>query len=422
MQTYAENVPRKRKRTKRYLAAIIAVIMALSISTIALADDDEEDDDAGERSHSSQRGESNGSGGSGGSSGSSSSSGSQSQKKTDATSSATVTPKGNGNSKAQSNNKDTGINTGKIEDAIAALTNTDVQQVLTALLDSYKAALEAKQTAVNEKNTEELDALTAAVTAAKEALDTALEAAGVDTDTLFGDEEEAKDGSGKTNGNRPALNTSEIETAIAALTDTDAQATLTALLTTYEEALAAQTAADTSTLTDDEIQALADAVLSAENALLEAARDAGIIGGLGRGQFVDGHAYGKDNLDTEAISALIAALDDTDENKATLTELLAAYETALAAETTADTSSLTEEEIAALSEATETAAEALKTAMETAGIADDLQPSGTPQPMNQQQGGKEYQTSVISQNSGTTSSETTSVISSFLSWLSSLLD
>ena len=419
MQTYTENAPRKRKRTKRYLAAVIAFIMALSISTIALADDDKEDDDAGERSHSSQHGGSNGSNGSGGPS---SSGGSQSPKKTDATSSATTSSQGKGNANGQGNNKQTSVNTDKIAEAIAALSDTDTQASLTTLLEAYEAALEAKQTAIDENDTENLDTLTAAVTAAKEALDTALEAAGVDTDTLFGDEEEAKDGSGKTNGNRPALNTSEIETAIAALTDTDAQATLTALLTTYEEALAAQTAADTSTLTDEEIQALADAVLSAENALLEAARDAGIVGGLGRGQFVDGHAYGKDNLDTEAISALIAALDDTDENKATLTELLAAYETALAAETTADTSSLTEEEIAALSEATETAAEALKTAMETAGIADDLQPSGTPQPMNQQQGGKEYQTSVISQNSGTTSSETTSVISSFLSWLSSLLD
>ena len=419
MQTYAENAPRKRKRTKRYLAAIIAVIMALSISTIALADDDEEDDDAGERSHSSQRGESNGSGGS---SGSSSSSGSQSQKKTDATSSATTSSQGKGKANGQGNNKQTSVNTDKIAEAIAALTDTDTQASLTTLLEAYEAALEAKQTAVDENDTENLDTLTAAVTAAKEALDTALEAAGVDTDTLFGEEEEAKDGSGKTNGNRPALNTSEIETAIAALTDTDAQATLTALLTTYEEALAAQTSADTSTLTDEEIQALADAVLSAENALLEAARDAGIIGGLGRGQFVEGYAYGKDDLNTETLASLIAALDDTDENKAALTELLAAYQTALEAEQNADQSTLTEAEYDALEEATEAAEEALKTALDAAGISYEELPTGTPQPLNQQQEGEEYQTQVLAENGDPNQQPAGDVFSSFFQWLGGLFD
>ena len=194
------------------------------------------------------------------------------------------------------------------------------------------------------------------------------------------------------------------------------------MLATYKAALAAQTAADTSTLTDDEIQALADAVKTAESALLEATRTAGISSGEGRGQFVDGHGNGVQKLNTEAIAALIAALDDTDDNKATLTDLLTAYETALVAETTADTTSLTADEIAALSEATKTAADALKTAMTTAGIAEDQQPSGTPQPMNQQQSGKEYQTSVISQTDNTTQSTNTSIVSSFLKWLSSILD
>ena len=379
-----ENAPRLRKRTKRYLAAIIAVIMALSVSTIALADDDEEDDHPGEKSHSSQGGGSNGSGGSGGSS---SSSGSQSQKKTDATSSATVTKKGNGNGKAQGNNKNTGINTDKIKDAIAALTDTNVQASLTALLTAYESALEAKQTAIDNKNTDALDTLTAAVTAAKEALDTALEAAGVDTDAIYGVPEEAKDGQGKTHGNRPALNTSEIETAIAALTDANAQANLAALLTTYEAALAAQNAAEENNLSEDEIQTLADAVLSAENALLEAARDAGIIGGLGRGQFVEGYGQDEDALDAESIAALIAALDDTNANKAALSELLTAYQTALQAEQNADRSVLTEAELDALKATRENAEEALKEALEAAGISHEALPAGTPQPLNQQQEG-----------------------------------
>lgn len=406
MQKYSkkENAPRLRKRTKRYFTAVIAVIMALSISSIALADNGKNGGQPGGQGQNVQGG------GPGG------------QKSNDATSSATTTNQGNGNANGQGGNKENYVNTDKIEEAIAALTDTDTQTSLTTLLETYEAALEAKQTAIAANDTDDLDTLTAAVTAAQEALDTALEAAGVDTDDLYGTSDNGNGGMGAANGNRPALNTTEIETAIAALTDTDVQASLTTLLETYETALAAQTAADTSTLTDDEIQALADAVKTAEDALLEATRAAGISNGEGRGQFVEGYGKGSEKLNTESIAALIAALDDTDDNKETLTELLTAYETALVAETTADTTSLTEDEITALSEATKTAADALKTALEAAGIADDLQPSGTPQPTNQQQSGKEYQTSVISQNGTTTQSTNSSIVASFLNWLSSILD
>lgn len=406
MQKYSEkeNALRLGKRTKRYLAAITAVIMALSISSIALADNGKNGGQPGGQGQNIQGG------GPGG------------QQGNDATSSATTTNQGNGNANGQGGNKENFVNTDKIEEAIAALTDTDTQTSLTTLLETYEAALAAKQTAIAANNTDDLETLTAAVTAAQEALDTALAAAGVDKDTLYSTSDNGNGGKGDAKGNRPALNTDEIETAIAALTDTDVQANLTTLLATYKAALAAQTAADTSTLTDDEIQALADAVKTAESALLEATRTAGISSGEGRGQFVDGHGNGVQKLNTEAIAALIAALDDTDDNKATLTDLLTAYETALVAETTADTTSLTADEIAALSEATKTAADALKTAMTTAGIAEDQQPSGTPQPMNQQQSGKEYQTSVISQTDNTTQSTNTSIVSSFLKWLSSILD
>ena len=412
MQKYheKENTQRSHRRTKRYLAAIIAVIMALSISTIALADDDDEDeDDDGQysgQSHSSQGGGK--SGGQGG------------QQPTDATSGATPNGKGNGNAKAQGNNTD------KIAEAIAALTDTDVQASLTTLLTAYTNALEAKQTAIDQKNTAELDTLTAAVTTAKAVLDAALEAAGIDTDLIYGVPEDSEDGSGKTNGNRPDLNTDEIATAIAALTDTDVQASLTALLTTYQEALDAWNAADTATLSQEELQALADAVQSAETALLEAARNAEIIGGYGRGQFVEGYAYGKDTLDLEDIAEQIAALSETDANKATLAALLSAYETALAAQQSADQSALTDEEYDALKAAAETAEEALKTALEAAGIvATTLQPTtpptGTPQPLSQQEG-EEYQTQVLADNGEVNPQSTGGAFSSFLQWLNGLFD
>ena len=249
------------------------------------------------------------------------------------------------------------------------------------------------------------------MTAAKTALDTALEAAGISTDTLYGVPEEAKDGTGKMN-NRPALDTDEIEAAISALDDTNAdKATLTGLLSTYEAALAAQAAADTTTLTDEEIQALADAVQSAESALLEAARSAGVIGGNGRGQFVSGYAYGKAEMDVDTISAQIAALDDTNENKAKLSELLTAYQSALTAEQNADESTLSEAEIEALQLATDAAADALKEAMENAGLDTQIQ--------NRAQEQKDFGFQIVS-GDGTSEDGNSGVITSFFDWLKSL--
>ena len=244
---------------------------------------------------------------------------------------------------------------------------------------------------------------------------------------IYGVPEDSEDGSGKTNGNRPDLNTDEIATAIAALTDTDVQANLTALLTTYQEALDAWNAADTATLSQEELQTLADAVQSAETALLEAARDAEIIGGYGRGQFVEGYAYGKDELDLEDIAEQIAALSETDANKATLTALLSAYQTALAAEQSADKSALTDAEYDALTSVTQATREALRIALEAAGIdATNLQPTtpptGTPQPLNQQQEGEEYQTQVLSENGDVNPQPTEGAFSSFLEWLNGLFD
>ena len=167
MQKYSEkeNALRLGKRTKRYLAAITAVIMALSISSIALADNGKNGGQPGGQGQNIQGG------GPGG------------QQGNDATSSATTTNQGNGNANGQGGNKENFVNTDKIEEAIAALTDTDTQTSLTTLLETYEAALAAKQTAIAANNTDDLETLTAAVTAAQEALDTALAAAGVDKDT-----------------------------------------------------------------------------------------------------------------------------------------------------------------------------------------------------------------------------------------------
>ena len=373
-----------RMRAKRTIVAMIAILMTLALCTTALAD--------------------NGRGGG----------------KPEGQGTGTQTQPGGGTDHGSSNapgQKDKrnaqaeGLNTDKIEEAIAALTDEDAKASLTTLLSAYVDAWTAKQEAIQANDTDELATLTDAMTAAKTALDTALEAAGISTDTLYGVPEEAKDGTGKMN-NRPALDTDEIEAAISALDDTNAdKATLTGLLSTYEAALAAQAAADTSTLTDEEIQALADAVQSAESALLEAARSAGVIGGNGRGQFVSGYAYGKAEMDVDTISAQIAALDDTNENKAKLSELLTAYQSALTAEQSADESMLSEAEIEALQLATDAAADALKEAMENAGLDTQIQ--------NRAQEQKDFGFQIVS-GDGTSEDGNSGVITSFFDWLKSL--
>ncbi len=376
-----------RTRTKRYFAAVIAIVLTLALSNVALAD----------------------SGKTGGQPGAQQS---QQPKGNDPQSGTTPSPDMKSENGNEGRNVEmTGVNVDKIEAAIAALTDTDVQESLTALLDAYVAALEAKQTAI-EANETDLTDLTSAVTAAKAALDAALEDAGVSTDTIYGVPEEANDGTGRMN-NQPALDTDEIAAAIAALDDSDEnKATLTALLAAYEEALAAVNDADTSSLTDDELEALQDALDDAEDALLAATKDAGVTGGVGRGQFVNGYANGNTVMNTTAIAAQIAGLSDTNENKVTLQELLAAYEEALAAQQGADTANLTEDELAALSDATEAAAEALKTALENAGVDTEIQ--------TQQQAGNEYQLRVVSNDGDGTSAVTSSIVSSFLQWLGTL--
>jgi hypothetical protein len=256
----------------------------------------------------------------------------------------------------------------KIEDAIAALTDEAEKAELSALLSAYQDAWKAKQDAIAANDTSALDALTSAITAAKTALDVALNNAGISQDTIKGKPVAALDGAIHAN-RRPTLDTEEILAAISTLDDTNAdKATLTSLLDAYKLALAAKQAANTATMNEAELQALAYALRNAEEALLLASREAGLIGGLGRGQFISGYAFGNAKLDLTAILASIASLDDADANKATLTALYEAYYAAMLAETTADKAALSDAEFDALHDATKTAQTALVDALKLAGI------------------------------------------------------
>ncbi|MBA4347392.1 MAG: hypothetical protein C0413_00865 [Clostridiales bacterium] len=335
-----------RGRTKRYLVAVIAVILVLAFSTTALA--------------------AKGNGGS-----------TLQANGTDAQSGATQQPppgnsgnnNGNGNQTNNRNKAKIGApNLDKIVKAIAALTDETLKADLTALLTAYEDAWAAKQDAVAANETDLLAALTEAITTAKATLDAALSDAGVSLDKVYGVPVEALDGSAHQN-RRPVLDADKVLAAIATLPDTNAdKATLTGLLNEYQLALAAQTASQFASLSEQARLELAYAVRQAEEALLLASREAGIIGGNGRGQFISGYAFGDAELDVTSILASIAALDDTDENKAKLTALMEAYSLALAAETDADKTALSEAELDALHDATESAEEALIEALELAGI------------------------------------------------------
>jgi len=317
----------------------------------------------------------------------------------------TKEPRGNRNTGS------TGVNIAKIQEAIASLEDEAAKASLTALLDAYVDALEARQDALDAHDNATLRDLNVTVAAAKTALDAALEEAGVLTDALYGVPEEALDGTGRT-FNRPGLDLDEIAAAIAALDDADAnKAALTALLTAYEEALAALNTADLSTLTKEEIAALEDAVLDAERALLEATKEADVTGGVGRGQFVSGYAYGNTVMNTLQISAQIEALEDSNELKVQLQERLAAYEAALAAEQNAG-ANLTVQERNTLRDATNAAADALKQALENAGLDTQM--------LIRNQEGETYRIQTVDGNDGVNPPEQDGFFSSILSWLESL--
>ncbi len=379
-----------RGRTKRTLIAVIAIILTLALSTTAFADN-----------------------GKGGGRPDGQSTGTKTQPGGDDTQNGTGASGKTDKQTGKRNTNMEGLNIDKIEEAIAALTDEDAKATLTTLLSAYVDAWTAKQDAVSEKDSDRLSTLSAALSAAKTTLDTALEAAGISTDTLYGVPEEAKDGTGKTN-NRPTLDTDEIEAAIATLADTDAnKGTLTQLLANYQAAIAAQNAGETSSLSESERAALINAVQNAENALLEAARNAGVIGGNGRGQFVSGYAYGNAEMDIDAMTAQISALDDTNENKTKLNELLTAYQNALLAQQNADQSALSEAEREALQQATDAAADALKEAMENAGLDTQIQ--------NRAQEQKDFGFQIVT-GDGTSEDGDGGVITSFFDWLKSLFE
>ena len=169
-----------------------------------------------------------------------------------------------------------GANLDKIEAAIAAIEDETVQVNLTALLEAYADALEAKQAAIAANETESIAALATAASAAKDALELAMAEAGLSLDDTFAEPERAEDGTGRALG-KPELDAESIAAGIAALEDSDAnKAALEGLLNAYRTALQARAAANTASMTGGEIAALDQAVTAAEVDLREKLANAGL--------------------------------------------------------------------------------------------------------------------------------------------------
>ena len=156
------------------------------------------------------------------------------------------------------------------------------------------------------------------------------------------------------------ISTDQITLAIESVTDEATKQELTALLEAYIAALENKDAALLAN--NGSLSELSQLASEARAALKTGLDDAGFTLGsvLGWQEWKD---YGNDALDMEAIAAAIAALDETDANKAALSTLLAAYQEALSAAEAG-----TEENAEALEQAAEAAREALLEALYQTGI------------------------------------------------------
>ncbi len=159
-----------------------------------------------------------------------------------------------------------GISVDKITLAIDSVTDEATKAELAALLETYMAALDSKDEALSSK-TGSMSELSQLASDARAALKDGLEEAGFTLGSVLG-WQEWKEWPSET-----AIDMLSIADAIAALDDTDAnKAVLTDLMTAYQEALAAQEAAD-----EENEDAAKEAMQAARDALLEALYEAGLL-------------------------------------------------------------------------------------------------------------------------------------------------
>lgn len=158
-----------------------------------------------------------------------------------------------------------GISVEKITLAIDSVSDEATKAELAELLETYTTALENKDGALTDGTG--LSELAHAASDARKALKDGLEEAGFTLGSVLG-WQEWKEWPGET-----ALNLDQIAAVIAALDDLDGnKEALTALMTAYQDALAAEGLA-----TDEDKEALEEATKTARDALLEALFEAGLL-------------------------------------------------------------------------------------------------------------------------------------------------
>lgn len=234
---------KRRKRFARILTVVLALVLVFSLSASALAQ------------------------------GSGDNNGKANQDKTN--SGKSDEEHGNGSANANKNGATgkrdyNGINVDKIRLAIESVTDETQKAELTALLDDYLAALDAKTTELTDKGGASLSELSQAAADARSALKSALETAGYTLGSILGWQEFKYD---YTYGGA-TLNLETIAEKIAALDDSDEnKAALLALLDEYQTALDAQATAGEGV----DLEALEAAVKDAREALVDALNEAGIV-------------------------------------------------------------------------------------------------------------------------------------------------
>ena len=156
------------------------------------------------------------------------------------------------------------------------------------------------------------------------------------------------------------ISVDKIANAIESVTDSEQQSELTKLLDTYKATLDEKSGALLSKT--GSMSELSQAASDARKALKDGLKEAGFTLGSVLG-WQEWKQYQNTDSNLQSIVDAIAALEDTDANKALLSELLAAYQNALKAEAAA-----AEENKEALVEATNAAHEALFEALFLAGL------------------------------------------------------
>jgi len=258
-----------------------------------------------------------------------------------------------------------GFNFNGIDEAIAGLSEED-QTTLSDYIDAYETAVTAEQEAL--ENAEEGDDLSSYREAVKDALEALVEAADeAEIDLGLTDSPDGSMNNGSFE-NKHGSFSAAVEEAITGLSEED-QTTLSDYIDAYETAVTAEQEAIESAEEGDDLSSYREAVMDAFKALVEAADEAEIDLGLTDspdGSINNGSFENKHGSFGAVIEEVITGLSEDDQ--ATLSDYIDAFETALTAEQEALESAEEGDDLSSYREAVMDAVKDLFEAAKEAGI------------------------------------------------------